>query len=55
MIALLREKRRIEEEPREANTTVVEGIHTAYTIQSALLSRESKILNVVPDSFCIWN
>jgi hypothetical protein len=55
MIALLREKRRIEEEPQEANTTIVEGIHAAYTVQSALLSRESKILNVVPDSFCIWN
>jgi phosphoserine phosphatase RsbU/P len=54
MIASLREKRRIEEELREANTTILEGMEYARTIQSALLPRESEIVKTNPEFFSLW-
>jgi serine phosphatase RsbU (regulator of sigma subunit) len=54
MIASLREKRRIEEELREANTTILEGMEYARTIQSALLPRESEILGTTAEFFSLW-
>jgi len=54
MIAALREKRRIEEELREANTTVLEGIQYARTIQSALLPRESDVFLSSRQFFALW-
>jgi len=54
MIASLREKRRIEEELREANTTIVEGMQYARTIQTALLPRESEIFLSSRQFFALW-
>lgn len=54
MIASLREKRRIEEALREANTTILEGMEYARTIQSALLPRESEIARTNPEFFSLW-
>lgn len=54
MIASLREKRRIEEELREANTIIIEGMQYARTIQTALLPRESEIILTNQQFFALW-